>query len=224
LALGEPSSGDLRDAVSRLEVEALTHELSVVEMTYALCRRAGPAVALRKRDLLLRSGIVEVVPISELADEAALVKCERAISLADCFTIALARVYGCPALFAKRERARARDGEEALRRRDTLPRGVRSPRPAALRSWAGSLPSGEARGCAGRPRSRAVRESSARGLQRSPALRSRALTGPPAQARCPAAEGGAIASPARPVYRKWEKAVAPAGSPLAYLRRRRNDK
>lgn len=104
LALGEPSAEELGDAIGGLKVEALTHELSLIEMTYVLCRKAGPAVALRKKDLLLKSGVVEVVPASELADEAAFVKCERAISLADCFTIALARVYNCPAIFAKKEK------------------------------------------------------------------------------------------------------------------------
>ena len=111
LALGEPGAEGLRDAIGGLEVEALTHELSVVEMTYVLCRRAGPAVALRKKSLLLRSGVVRVVSVSELADEAALIKCERAISLADCFTIALARVYGCPAVFAKKEKELEREME-----------------------------------------------------------------------------------------------------------------
>ncbi len=90
-------------------MEALTHELSIVEMTYVLCRRVGPALALKKRDLLLKSRVFEVVPVSELADEAAMVKCERALSLADCFTIALTQVYGCPAVFAKKEKELERE-------------------------------------------------------------------------------------------------------------------
>lgn len=40
----------------------------------------------------------------ELAIEAASYKCERAISLADCFVIALARLTGSSAVFAKKEK------------------------------------------------------------------------------------------------------------------------
>ena len=82
-------------------------------MLYVLCRRAGWEVAEGKRRLLEESGLIAVIPTSLIVGEASRMKCQRAISLADCFTIAIAKLYGCAALFAKRERGL--DAEAARR-------------------------------------------------------------------------------------------------------------
>jgi hypothetical protein len=36
-------------------------------------------------------------------NEAAKVKCERALSLPDCFTLALAKIFNCKAFFVRKE-------------------------------------------------------------------------------------------------------------------------
>lgn len=53
---------------------------------------------------LLASGYLHVEDISDLIETASNYKCERAISLPDCFTLSLGRQGPLPVLFAGRER------------------------------------------------------------------------------------------------------------------------
>lgn len=85
-------------------VYAYTTEIALTELKYVLCRRIGREEAQDRVHKLIQSGYVSVVGTSELWEIAAEYKCERAISLADCFTLALAKKLKMPALFAKRER------------------------------------------------------------------------------------------------------------------------
>jgi len=84
-------------------VEPCTTELAITEAQYILCRKLGAATAETKIDNLLASHAYEIFCISSLRPLASKIKCLRAISLADCFTIALASIHGIPALFATRE-------------------------------------------------------------------------------------------------------------------------
>lgn len=84
-------------------VEAWTTELALTELRYILCRRIGWAESSRRVDKLLESGYLKVEGIPKLINEAAKTKCCRAISLPDCFTIALAKKIGGNALFARKE-------------------------------------------------------------------------------------------------------------------------
>jgi len=47
--------------------------------------------------------VVDIIETGALMSEAAKVKCERALSLPDCFTLALAKIFDCKAYFVKRE-------------------------------------------------------------------------------------------------------------------------
>lgn len=113
LALGDKRTTNLKEGLLRGEIIAYTSELALVEMTYILCRKIGWELANRKAKLLLTSGVVKVVSVSEIADEIVRIKCERALSLADCCTLALARIYNCKALFVRMER----ELEEELRKK-----------------------------------------------------------------------------------------------------------
>ena len=104
LAIGDPSTQQLKRALLKGEAEAYTHELALIELAYILCRRFGWHVAQVKLSSLLKSRVVEVVRLAELVEEASRIKCERALSVADCCTLALAALYSCKALFARRER------------------------------------------------------------------------------------------------------------------------
>ena len=104
LALGDPSANKLRESIEEGVVEACTSSLALLEMAYILCRRLGWEVAKAKLELLRESRAIEVVELSEVVEEASKIKCERAISVADCCTLALAKLRGCKGLFAKRER------------------------------------------------------------------------------------------------------------------------
>jgi hypothetical protein len=60
---------------------------------------------VKKQTTWLRSQIIiRVYNTTDLAIQTGKIKCERAISLADCFCLALAHKTFCSALFAKREK------------------------------------------------------------------------------------------------------------------------
>lgn len=69
-----------------------------------LCRLKSPEYALEKINLILRSGVMEVNNTLEMALGAGRLKCERAISIGDCSSIATAMVSGSQVVFAQREK------------------------------------------------------------------------------------------------------------------------
>jgi len=91
---------DLKDG----SIEAYTTEMHIAELRYILCRRLGSMESNEKVDKLLASGYITVEDISLLALNASKYKCERAISLADCFCLALAHKYSYSAVFARKEK------------------------------------------------------------------------------------------------------------------------
>jgi hypothetical protein len=82
----------------------VTHEVALTELRYILCRGLGRAEADARVEKLLSSGYLMVEETSRLVAGAADYKCERAVSLPDCFTLSLGRHLSVPALFAGRER------------------------------------------------------------------------------------------------------------------------
>jgi predicted nucleic acid-binding protein len=103
LAVDDPAASKLKEEILRDEALAFCSELAVVEMEYVLCRRLGWSVAEEKGRYLLRSQVMNIVETGVLMSEAAKLKCERALSLPDCFTLALAKIFDCKAYFLKRE-------------------------------------------------------------------------------------------------------------------------
>jgi predicted nucleic acid-binding protein len=94
-------------------VALMTHELAIVELRYILCRRLGKEVAWAKVEKVLGSGYIVVEDASGLMEAAASLKCERRVSLPDCFTLALADRMKIKALFASREAEIVREMENA---------------------------------------------------------------------------------------------------------------
>jgi len=74
------------------------------EIFYVLCRLRGSEYATEKIGIMLHSRVVRVENTEEMALEAGRLKCERAISIADCSCIATAKITGSRAVFAQRER------------------------------------------------------------------------------------------------------------------------
>lgn len=103
LLFSTPAGLKLREALESEVVEACTTELGIAELRYVLCRRLGWAESEERVDKLLASGYIRVEAASLLVKEASRYKCERAISLADCFCLALAHKHSCKSLFARRE-------------------------------------------------------------------------------------------------------------------------
>jgi len=103
LASGMPLGVLFKDLLKSGVVEAFVSEVAVAELRYVVCRKHGWAVSRKRVDDLLKSGYFHVEDSSFLIEDAARLKCERALSLADCFCLALARRFAFRALFAKRE-------------------------------------------------------------------------------------------------------------------------
>ena len=82
----------------------MTHEVALAELRYILCRGLGMREAKARVEKLLASGYLLVEDVSGLIASAADIKCERALSLPDCFTLSLGSRLSVPCLFAGRER------------------------------------------------------------------------------------------------------------------------
>ena len=93
----------LKKALESDMVEAYTTELAITELRYVLCRKLGWQQSEERVDKLLASGYFKVEVTSQLISEAAKIKCQRAISLPDCFILALAIKIEGNALFARQE-------------------------------------------------------------------------------------------------------------------------
>jgi predicted nucleic acid-binding protein len=93
----------LKKALETDLVEAWTTELAIAELKYVLCRKLGWLESSERVNKLLASGYIKVEDTLTLTDEASQTKCERAISLPDCFTLALAHKIAGDALFARKE-------------------------------------------------------------------------------------------------------------------------
>jgi predicted nucleic acid-binding protein len=93
----------LKQALENEAVEAWTTELAITELRYILCRKLGWAESSKRVNKLLESGYFKVENTPKLINTAAKLKCCRAISLPDCFAIALAQKIGGTALFARTE-------------------------------------------------------------------------------------------------------------------------
>jgi predicted nucleic acid-binding protein len=99
-----PNGIKIREALKAGSLSARICELTVAETRYVLCRRLGEEEARTRISNLLNSGYAIVHPDSELIEYAAEYKCRRHLSLADCFSIALARKVATPVLFSRREK------------------------------------------------------------------------------------------------------------------------
>ncbi len=87
-------------------------ETVVSEIFYVLCRRKGYQEAKKKIDMVLSGA--EVIEGREIQMIAGNYKCERAISLSDCFTLAASKNMGFPALFKEEEEIRQEINKKAF--------------------------------------------------------------------------------------------------------------
>jgi predicted nucleic acid-binding protein len=93
------------------------NRLCVAELFYVLCRRRGRAIAIDYTKTFVEAGYSSLVSLDELDLEAGAYKCERLISLADCYVLAVAKLMRAAALFARRE-------EEIVKEMKAKPLGV----------------------------------------------------------------------------------------------------
>ncbi len=109
LVFSTPCGKELQDLILKEEVEPHTTEIAETELRYVLCRRLGEREADERVWKLRSSGYLLINSISELVQTAAHYKCRRALSLADCFCLAQAKILDCRALFAYKENEMARE-------------------------------------------------------------------------------------------------------------------
>lgn len=98
--LGRKIAALLKDELARF----FTTELNIAELRYVICRKAGWEKSREIVDSLLRSGYIKAIWSDEISKRAAALKCKRALSLPDCFTIAAGEVLGAKVMFARREK------------------------------------------------------------------------------------------------------------------------
>jgi len=99
-AFGRMMSGSL---LSDSPITACTCHFNLSEAEYVLSRMLDRTRARMKVDNLVRSNYINLTDTAKLYANAAEIKCERALALGDCYTIANAKVTGSTALFAFRE-------------------------------------------------------------------------------------------------------------------------
>jgi len=85
---------------------------AIAELFYILSRRRGEAFALEAVEALLGSGHVQVASSTRLDIEAGRYEYTRSVSLADCYVLALAKLLGTAAVFARREEDLGREVAE----------------------------------------------------------------------------------------------------------------
>jgi hypothetical protein len=84
--------------------KAFITQLGLTELFYILCRKLGAELAEKKIADLIESNYITLEQTRSLIYEVGKIKCKRAISLADCYVIALAKEVGGKAVFARKER------------------------------------------------------------------------------------------------------------------------
>jgi hypothetical protein len=77
--------------------------VSIIESEYVMCRKVGHESASRNIDKLLDSGYLGVEDDVSIHRAASELKCSRALSLADCYTLAVAAAIFSTPVFARRE-------------------------------------------------------------------------------------------------------------------------
>lgn len=78
--------------------------LAISEIFYILCRLKGVAFAEEKIDDMIKSQVLRIYNTTELAIETGKIKCERAVSIADCSCIATGKLSNAKAVFARKEK------------------------------------------------------------------------------------------------------------------------
>jgi predicted nucleic acid-binding protein len=111
MLLGTPAGRMASDSLLSNSFVAYACHYNLSEAEYILCRMLGRTQARSKVDNLVRSNYVSFTDADRLYAKAAEIKCERALALGDCYTIANAKVTNSTALFAFREEELSREME-----------------------------------------------------------------------------------------------------------------
>ena len=111
--MGTKAGETIREYFETLKPEETANcsMLAISEIFYVLCRLRGVAFAEDKINNMVKSQVLKIYSTTELAIETGRIKCERAISLADCGCIATAKLANAKAVFAGKEEEIVREME-----------------------------------------------------------------------------------------------------------------
>lgn len=102
--LGEELGGLVKSTIlPPKDRTVLCNHLCVSELFYVLCRRKGLRFAQESTRNFLRAQYASIIVSDELDITAGAYKCERAISLAHCYVLGVAKLNWAAAVFARRE-------------------------------------------------------------------------------------------------------------------------
>ncbi len=103
--IGSQLGEALRDYFANLKPDERAHcsLYTVSETFYVMCRLKGKEFAREKMKKILLSNMISIHGSIELAMKTGELKCERAISLADCSSIATAIITNTKAVFTEEE-------------------------------------------------------------------------------------------------------------------------
>lgn len=103
--LGEKAGALARSEIFEPAQKTIYHSrLCIAELFYVLCRRRGMKTATDYTHAFLDAGHSVLTDSDEIDIAAGAYKCERAMSLADCYVIATAKSHSASAVFARHER------------------------------------------------------------------------------------------------------------------------
>ena len=103
--LGEEIGALARSQIFEFAEKRIYHNrLCVAELFYVLCRRRGIKAATYYVHAFLDAGHSVLSDSDENDITAGVCKCERAVSLADCYVIATAKSHSASAVFARHEK------------------------------------------------------------------------------------------------------------------------
>lgn len=112
LLLSASKAEMIKKAIRDGEILPYVTHITFAEVLYILCRRIGWRLADEKVMGLIESGYFIIEEVGRIFEISARYKCERRISLADCFTLSLAKYVSAPALFAVREKELVDENEK----------------------------------------------------------------------------------------------------------------
>ncbi len=85
------------------KIRAWTGELNICEVRYFICRKKGWSQSLQITNDLLDTNLFRIFPSAEFVENAAQIKCSRALSIVDCVTISAGEKLDYPVLFSSHE-------------------------------------------------------------------------------------------------------------------------
>jgi uncharacterized protein len=100
---GTAAGAAILEAVTARSSIPHTSWVNIMESEYILCRKIGHEKARKSVKALLDSGYLKIEESPAIHEIAARIKCERSISVVDCYTFAVAELTSSVALFASQE-------------------------------------------------------------------------------------------------------------------------